>query len=165
MLAFLEKCSTVKGYIQDKPLATNSSCTDDSKIWWRLLNPVEILSKTSYNRYNLGLKMNMKIWISVILLGLRLRKETLSITNFNNSYCAVENCQVTGKWVCSVAKKRCSWKIGTCSIAKIGAPGKSVSVRWTHKWAPGRFVSVRWTHKASWKNPEKGAPGKSVHVR
>ena len=89
-------------------------------------------------------------------------------------------------------KKKCSWKIVICSVAKKvllenwylfggfkGAFVKSVSVRWTrkhsswkngicsanrHRHLPGKLVSVRWTHKASWKSPEKGAPGRKEQI-
>ena len=41
------------------------------------------------------------------------------------------------------SKKKCSWKIVICSVAKKSAPGKLVSVRWLFKGAFVKLVSVQ----------------------
>ena len=109
-----------------------------------------------------------------------------------NWYLLGEQTYLPGKLVSVRWADRPSWKISTCSTNRKDVPWKKKYLFGEHiKFAPrkfgicsvtkkvllenwylfgeqiylpGKLVSVRWTHETSWKNLEKGTPGKKEHI-
>ena len=79
--------------------------------------------------------------------------------------------------ICSTSRKDVPWKIAICSSKKytflencyLFDEQKRRSLEncdmFDEKiYLPGKLVSVQWTHRASWKSPEKSAPGRKEKI-